>query len=66
MDELQAEYVENTIEMLDNDEPEGMEEAMYILEYASSDDCKNRLADEIHALSCAMETYQKRNIECLA
>jgi hypothetical protein len=63
MDKLQRELVEDTIIALNNNESTAVSEAQDILKYASSDDFKNRLVDELYDLDKAMDDHIRR-AEC--
>ncbi len=54
---ITATYIEDTIAMLGRNDPAGLDEANNIMEHASSDDFKDRFADELFDLAVAIENF---------
>lgn len=53
--EITASQIEEVLARLDDDYPAGLDEAQFILEHATSDDYKDRLANELHDLNARMD-----------
>ena len=57
MSDLTAGQIERVIMLIEAGDPCGIRDARHILQYADSDDCKDRLVEEMCTLIEAMEAH---------